>query len=145
MAEFRTIEIDFDIHKMIEAERRSFSEREYEILRRMLGLPSRSIREEQPTDSSRKRSWSGEGVTLNHGTELRMTYNGCLHEGQIIDGDWVIDGKTFKSPSGAASGVATTKSGKKTRLDGWIYWEVKAPGETTWTHISALRRNAYVA
>jgi hypothetical protein len=86
------------------------------------------------------RSWSGEGVTLPHGTILKMRYNGRQHEGEIVDGKWIIDGKTFDSPSGAASGVAITKSGKKTRLDGWTYWEAKVPGDTSWTPISSLRR-----
>ncbi len=49
------------------------------------------------------------------------------------------DGKSFDSPSGAASGVAITKSGKHTRLDGWIYWEAKQPGEDAWTRIATLR------
>jgi hypothetical protein len=41
-----------------------------------------------------------------------MSYNGRQYAGEIVDGKWVIEGKTFDSPSGAASGVALTKSGK---------------------------------
>src|SRR5205085_4873112 len=89
--------------------------------------------------ASGRRSWSGEGVTLVHGTRVRMRYNGRLYEGEIVDGRWIIEGKTFDSPSGAASGIAVTKRGKKTRLDGWIYWEIQAPCETGWTPIAALR------
>jgi hypothetical protein len=68
-----------------------------------------------------------------------MRYNGRQYEGEIVDGKWVIEGKTFDSPSGAASGIAITKRGKTTRLDGWIYWEIQAAGDTGWTPIKALR------
>lgn len=141
MTEFRTIEIDFDVHKLIETERRSFTETPNEVLRRLLNLSA-----PLPVQTVKKgygnRSWSGEGVTLPHGTMLRMTYNGRQHEGQIADGKWVVDGKTFDSPSGAASGVAVTKSGKHTRLDGWGYWEARVPGDSSWVRISGLRRKA---
>lgn len=137
MTEFRTIEIDFDIHKLIEAERQSFSESPNAVLRRLLGIttpePSRSGKDSQG------KSWAGDGVALPHGTDIRMSYNGRLHEGQIRDGMWVIGEKSFSSPSGAASGVAVTKSGKMTRLDGWTYWEVRLPGQVAWTPIRNLR------
>jgi len=90
-------------------------------------------------ETTARRSWSDEGVTLAHGTALRMRYNRQSYEGAIVDGKWIVEGKLFDSPSGAASGVAITKGGNHTRLDGWIYWEVKQPGEDKWTRISALR------
>jgi len=140
MSDFRTIDIDFDIHKLIEAERRSFDERPNDALRRLLKLPSKTPASgPRPIGSSAGRSWFGEGVTLVHGTHVRMRYNGRLYEGEIVDGKWVIEGKIFDSPSGAASGIAVTKRGKKTRLDGWIYWEIQAPGDTGWTPIAAIR------
>ena len=141
MSEFRSIEIDFDVHKLIEAERQSFSETPNDALRRLLRLPQRTHAKAPTKVTNNQRPWSGEGVTLPHGTRLRMRYNRRQHEGQVIDGKWVIDGKSFDTPSGAASGVAITKGGKRTRLDGWIYWEVMFPGDTNWTPIRGLRRN----
>src|SRR5579872_1900831 len=130
MIEFRTIEIDFDVHKLIEGERQSFTETPNAVLRRLLKLPAReSARPGTETNGDVGRPWAGEGSILPHGTMLRMRYNHRQHEGEIVDGKWVVDGKTFDSPSGAASGVALTKGGKKTRLDGWSYWEVKVPGD----------------
>ena len=143
MTDFRTIEIDFDIHKLIESERRSFAETPNDALRRLLRLPTRERAKPVTRSANGQRSWSGEGFTLPHGTMLKMRYNGRQHEGEIVDGKWVIDGKLFDSPSGAASGVAITKSGKSTRLDGWIYWQVRVPGETSWTPIGALRREMH--
>jgi len=132
------IEIDFDVHKLVETERRSFAETPNDALRRLLGLSHRV----KPLEKTGKgmRSWSGEGVTLPHGTSLKMSYNGRQHEGKIVDGKWYVDGKTCDSPSGAASGVALTKGGKRTRLDGWIYWQVRVPGDASWTPIGVLRR-----
>ena len=37
--DFTSIEIDFDIHKLIELERRSFTEKPFIALRRLLKLP----------------------------------------------------------------------------------------------------------
>jgi hypothetical protein len=68
-----------------------------------------------------------------------MTYNGRAYEGQILDGKWLIGNKTFDSPSGAAGGVALTKNGGKTKLDGWIYWYVKRPDDDNWVSIDSLR------
>ncbi len=104
-----------------------------------LKLPAERAYKPMKMAANGHRSWSDEGVTLTHGTPIRMRYNGRLHEGEIVDGKWIVDGKTFDSPSGAASGVAITKSGKHTRLDGWVYWEAKLPGEDKWTHILSLR------
>lgn len=139
MGELRTVEIDIDIHKLIEAERRSFSEPPREVLRRLLKLPPSPRSAETPKKAGAHRSWSGEGVTLPHGTALRMRYNNRQHEGRVVDGKWIVDGKPFDSPSGAASGVAVTKKGRNTKLDGWIYWQVQMPGETMWTPIATLR------
>jgi len=135
MPEFRTIEIDFDIHKLIEAERLSFSETPSEVLRRILGIGEAKPEIKNPRSG---KSWSAYGVILPHGTALRMTYNGVEHSGVIDDGMWLVDGEEYSSPSGAASAVAKTKRGKATRLDGWRYWHVKKPDSADWTELTAL-------
>ena len=140
MSAIRTIEIDFDIHKLIESKRMSFSDTPNEVLRRELGLgtspngPPPATRPE-----SGESSWMGKGVTLPHGTELRMEYNGRQYSGVIENGKWLVEGKCFNSPSAAAGGVALTRDGKSPQLDGWIYWHCKRPGDTDWTSIKQLR------
>ena len=57
----------FDIHKLIEAERRSFDEEPYQALRRLLKLPETAREQAKPAG----RAWQLEGVTLEHGTKLR--------------------------------------------------------------------------
>ena len=140
MAETRTIEIDFDVHKLIETERQSFAETPNAVLRRLfkLGRPSQS---EGGTDSGdpRRGAWTSKGVTLPEGTELRMTYRGREHRGVIRDSAWLVEGVRYKSPSAAAGGVARTKSGAPPSLDGWKYWQVKRPGDAGWIALSSLR------
>lgn len=136
----RTIEIDFDVHKFIEAERHGFEETSNDVLRRVLGLDgdASGIQPSQETG----RQWSGKGVTLPSGTALLMEYNGTLHSGKIDDGVWVVEGKEFKSPSAAAGGVALTRDGHHPTLDGWNYWRVKRPGDDDWILLSSLRHSA---
>lgn len=138
MSETRTIEIDFDVHKLIETERTGFSETPNAVLRRLLklGVPDR------PAAIASGDAWTGKGVTLPAGTELRMEYRGREHRGIIQDAAWLVDGQRFKSPSAAASGVAMTKSGKHPSLDGWKYWQARRPGDPGWTALDSLRARA---
>lgn len=128
MTETKTIEIDFDVHKRIEAERKSFADPPNAALRRLLGLDLPATPTMRPS-SPGKRSWSGKGVTLPHGTKLYMEYNGRAHNGVIDDGEWLVEGKRFNSPSAAAGGVALTKKGTHPSLDGWEYWFVQRPND----------------
>lgn len=114
MSELRSIEIDFEVHRRIEAERRNFSESPNAALRRLLGIDSATTT--RSAASVMGRAWAGKGVTLPHGTKLRMEYNGQVHCGTIQNGEWNVEGFLYKSPSAAAGGTARTKSGKKPAL-----------------------------
>ena len=158
MTQFRTIEIDFDVHKLIELERNSFEEAPNEALRRLLKLAASALPAIEPPAVSLPpvgngageavsvpvmsiagtRPWMDSGVALPHGTLLRMEYGGETFEGKIVNGEWEVRGKRYDSPSGAACALATTRKGKKTSLNGWIYWSVKRPGDTQWTLIGDI-------
>ena len=135
MTQLRSIEIDFDIHKMIEQERRSFDEAPNDVLRRLLEISTDATQ----FPSLPGRPWTGKGVTLPHGTELRMDYNGRLHTGQIHNGVWLVEGKRSNSHSAAAAGVALTRDGRHPSLDGWIYWHVRRPDDDSWVLLKTLR------
>src|SRR5262249_38915981 len=137
MTQYRTIEIDFDVHKLIEAERRGFDDPPNAALRRLLNLPDKN--EQQAEAKPVGRAWWSDGVTLPHSTELRMNYAGQLIDGKIENGKWVCQGQTFDSPSAAASALARTKDGHTTSLNGWNYWEAKLPGSAEWQPIKNLR------
>ena len=131
-----TIEIDFDIHKLIEAERRSFSEKPLFALRRLLDLPEldEDKDDEEEENFEIGRSWYREKVDIPHGSKARMKYDygRQVYEGRFLDGKIVVGDQRFASLSAAASALAVTKYGSKTRLNGWVYWEVQKPGSSKW-------------
>jgi hypothetical protein len=140
VSEFRTVEIDFDVHKKIEMARESFSQTDNAVLRRLLNIGDKA----KPLEADRRdagRPWSGKGVFLPHGTQLRMDYNGRSHSGEIVEGRWHVEGGIYGSPSAAAVGVAKNKAGEPiTSLDGWLYWYAKMPGSPKWVPIHTLRK-----
>jgi hypothetical protein len=136
----RTIEIDYDIHRLIQLERRSFDEPEYVALRRLLKLGAPTDEARAEAEHSRMRGWSKGGVSLPHGTELRMEYNGILHLGRIADGAWEVEGHRESSASGAASAVARTRDGDRVNINGKAYWHVRRPGDSDWIPYADLKR-----
>ncbi|MBB6178059.1 hypothetical protein [Pseudorhizobium flavum] len=136
------IEIDWDIHKMIENERQGFDEAPYLALRRLLNLPPPA----QPETASEKTlaagiPWTEDGVTVPHGSLARMEYlrGSQVYEGQFLDGRLVVEGQSFDTLSAAASALAVTKEGTKTNLNGWNYWKAKFPGESKWRALIEMR------
>ena len=87
-------------------------------------------------------SWTGHQVELPAGTRLRMLYGGVEHTGTVVNGKWKVGDRHYNTPSQAASGVARTRSGGKTMLNGWKYWQVKRPSDTSWVSLDALRKIA---
>ena len=132
--EYKSIEIDFDVHQIIELEKRGFFESENDVLRRLLKIDEKPP-EPNPPAVGLYHAWSGKGVTLPHGTELKMPYRGQDHLGVIDCGDWIVKGERCNSPSRAAGIVAGGTS-----LNGWQYWFVKRPEiDKHWILLSTLR------
>jgi hypothetical protein len=142
MQALRNIQIDFEIHKMIEAERTGFDEPEYLALRRLLKLPPPTegkVREDHIRDEGAP--WMDSGVIIPHGTPARMEYarGSQVYEGKFLNGKLVVNGKSFTNLSAAATALAVTRDGKKPSLNGWVYWQVKMPGSTDWVHLIEIR------
>ena len=140
--QLQKIEIDWDVHKLIETERGSFDEPPYVALRRLLGLPPLTAAAAAKS-GERGVPWTDSGVSVPHGSLARMEYGrgSQVYEGQFLDGKLVVDGKSFDSLSAAADALAVTKDGRKTSLNGWNYWKVKAPGASDWQLLSDMRRS----
>ncbi len=83
----------------------------------------------QPTGS-----WTGKGVVLPVGTELRATYKKQPRIACVEDGHIVYDGQPFRSPSAAGAAAVNRPS-----CNGWTFWEVKRPGDAGWVVLSSLR------
>ena len=145
------IEIDFDIHQMIELERRGFDEPRYVALRRLLKLPELGNKNavEEPSETIRTdrsigvtgRPFYADGVQIPHGSLAKMEYlrGSQIYLGKFLDGLLVVNGISFRSLSEAASSLAITKKGGKTSLDGWLYWTAKFPQESKWHRLWDLR------
>ena len=132
MSDIHTIEIDLELHKVIEGARNNFNETASEILKRLIGA-ARAIAPEG-------KSWISKGAELPHGTQLRMTYNGKQNTAVIENGVWRLDnGESSTSPSAASWQVARTKKGGHAHVDGWHYWEALLPTETKWQSINKFR------
>lgn len=145
----RTIEIDFEVHKAIELERRSFDEAPDTALRRLLGIAPAEAEENSkpgatPAPSPAGRPWVGKGhsagLTLPHGTELQMDYNGQRFMGRVDNGVIMFEGQNFTSPSGAADELCRTKDGRKTSLNGKELISARLRGETDWVLLKTLER-----
>jgi len=135
------IEIDFEIHKAIEAERRGFEEPPFHALRRLLKLdpPTPTANEQVALDG---RPWREGLVEIPHGSDARMEYDRGrqIYEGKFLDGKLVAGGKVFSALSDAAKALAVTKKGTKPSLNGWLYWSVRFPGQRKWHRLDDLRR-----
>ena len=137
---YRPIEVDFEVFQLIVLEKRGFDEPDNDVLRRLLGLSNSPI-ESAPPLNVPSRSWLGQGVELPEGTKLRMTYGGTEHAGVVAGEKWKVGDQYYNTPSQAASGVARTRAGGKTMLNGWKYWYVKRPSDTTWVLLDKLRHD----
>ena len=84
------------------------------------GLPNK------PGGSS---AWKVKDATFPHGTEFRGRYKGYVYYGKVDNGAFVLHGKPFLSPSAAA--VTITRN----PVDGWLFWDCKLPGRSTWMNI----------
>ena len=139
--QLRSIDIDLDVHRYIEAHRTSFGETPNDILRGLFSLSAVAPGAQRSAIAAAVPvgDWSWKGVTLPAGTELRMTYNGRTHTGVVAGGAWQISGATYSSPSSAADALARSREGKRVSLNGWTQWEVKKPGSHRWVVLDSLR------
>lgn len=140
----KTIDIDIEVHKRVEADRATFEESENDILRRLLGLPkSNSYQAFQGASDGTSGSgggaaWSSGGVSLSHGTPLEMHYGGRKIEAKIDDGAILYNGKRYKAPSPAAIEAVVDCGGPPAARNGWNDWSAFLPNGTKRT-LSSMR------
>ena len=157
----RTVEVDFDVHQAIEAERRSFGEPPNAALRRLLGLgeadsavngdaadtaapkgPGRAAKlaigdKAHVTPPS---AWKSKGLTLVNGTALMLKYSEVCETGRVDGGQLVFDGHGYASPSPAAMDIVQRcRNGSPVSINGWLYVYAQKPGESQWRTLADLR------
>ena len=129
-----TIDIDFDVFKALTL-RRSSEEVSYnDVLRELLGLGLKSASPPAAGQASADGDWVAKGVRFPNGTEFRAIYKGQTYYGKVEAGAFVVEGKRYRSPSPA--GVAITGN----PVNGWVFWECRLPGKSSWQMIKLLRK-----
>ena len=127
-----TIEIDFQVFKELTMRRESEEITYNDVIRNLLGLAPIEV-ENKTVNSEYGVPWEVKGVTFPHGTEFRSTYKGRTYYGKVENGVLVVNGKSFSYPSKAAISIT------KNSVNGWIFWECRFPGQSSWKSISKLR------
>ena len=129
-----TIEIDFEVFKELTNRRATESISYNDVLRELLGLNPLQTPVLSSEVASSTGAWTAKGVTFPVGTEFRANYKGQTILGKVESGALVVNGKRFDSPSSAAVSITGNM------VNGWIFWECRLPGKTTWQMIKALRK-----
>lgn len=125
-----TIEVDFEVWKVLTARRSSKEVTENDVLRELLGLEAAALSTEDGP------GWTWKGVNLPNGTELRAEFKGREYTAKITRNEWVQDGKAMSSPSQAAAYI--TDGG----VNGWTFWEAKTPDRESWVALDVIRELA---
>lgn len=145
-----TIEIDFEVFKKLTVLRETETVSYNDVIRRLLNMPVSTpkiedrqmpARDQNPSDVRRPElersgAWVVKNVVFPSGTEFRATHKGRVILGRVEVGALAVNGKRYDSPSSAASDIT------KTSVNGWIFWECKKPGSTSWQTIKALRNGS---
>ena len=143
-----TIEIDFDVFKKLTVLRETEAVSYNDVIRRLLNMTASTSKVEgaphlakqqepsgmKPPELERSGAWVVKNVVFPSGTEFRATHKGRVILGRVEAGALAVNGKRYDSPSSASSDIT------KTSVNGWIFWECKKPGNTSWQMIKTLRR-----
>ena len=128
------IDIDFDVFKALTNKRATESETYNDVLRDMLGLPRPAKQTKPHGNPVNGMAWVSKGVTFPDGTEFRANYKGAVHAAKIERGRLIADGGKRSTSLSHAARLVTNNS-----VDGWVFWEVKRPGDTSWRKAQTLR------
>lgn len=73
------------------------------------------------------------GDRIPNNTELRAPYKKVEYRSIVKNGNMIVNGKKFKSPSMAARSITGYN------INGWHFWETKDEKDGKWKQIAALR------
>ena len=74
-----------------------------------------------------------DGVAFPHGTAFRGKYKDYFYRGIVNNGTFILNGKKFLSPCAAATTIT------RDAVDGWLFWDCKIPGRSSWESIYELK------
>ena len=129
-----TIEVDFDVFKALTARRPTEDTTENDVLRQVLGLPSKRV--SPAPAAAAPGDWVAKGIRFPAGTEFRASYKGQTYLARVEGGALALNGKRFDTPSAAAMSISDTP------VNGWTFWEARLPGQPGWKMIKSFRVRA---
>ena len=130
-----TIEVDFDVFKALTARRPTEDVTENDVLRGLLGLPSRKSMPGTRAPVAAADDWITKGVRFPAGTEFRAAYKGQTYLARVEGGALALNDKRYDTPSAAAMSVTGNP------VNGWTFWEARLPGQAGWKIIKSLRKS----
>ena len=132
------VDLDPEVHEAVERRWRRHRESVNDLLRRSMGL-DRVERPAEPGAEPWGEPWRGGGVTLPHGTELRMSRAGRTWFGTVRHGEWLVGRGRFAGPEAAARWVSCRHGDRTARPDPWLAWTVRFPRGRSWRTLASLR------
>lgn len=133
-----TIEVDFEVFKALTIRRPAEDFTENDVLRELLGLPSRPNRH-VPLSGPVPGDWVAKGVRFPAGTEFRAVHKGKTYLARVEEGALRLGDRRFDSPSAAAVAIAGHP------VNGWRFWSCRLPGRSGWQPIETLRTRGQTA
>lgn len=100
-------------------------------------LPDKPFLKQSSKYSVDNLPWITEGVVFPHGTEFRGKYKDYFYRGIVDNGTFILNGKKFLSPCAAAATIT------RNVVDGWLFWDCKIPGRSSWKSINELKNARY--
>ena len=128
------IDIDFEVFKELTKRRATEHVTYNDVLLEVLGLNPLKAAVTKPILESSAGAWTSKEITFPTGTEFRANYKGQTILAKVESGFLVLNGKRFDSPSSAAISITGNM------VNGWIFWECRMPGKTSWQTIKMLRK-----
>jgi hypothetical protein len=130
-----TIDIDFEVFKVLTMRRISEADSYDDVIRRLLALPANPPMAANPKASNpASPPWVSKGVTFLEGSEFRANYKGEMVAAHVKNGRLMYGTGASSSLSHAARLVTNTS------VDGWTFWEVKRPADIEWRRAGDLRK-----
>jgi hypothetical protein len=129
-----TIDIDFEVFKALTARRASEAISYNDVVRDLLKLEKKHTAPPDTLSGSAAGDWVSKGVRFPAGTDFRAPHKGRVFVGRAEGGAMVVNGKSFDSPSAAATSITGNP------VNGWTFWECRFPGTSLWQTLKSLRK-----
>ena len=130
----QTVEVDFEVYKQLTVRRATEQVTYNDVIRALLGIKTTAPGTLTPVDGGSAADWVTKGVRFPAGTDFRSEYKGNLIIAKVEGGALVLNSKRYDSASAAAMSVT------KSAVNGWVFWECRLPGQSSWKPLKSIRR-----